>query len=247
MKDLKSIKTSSKILVGGLITVCLLIISGLSFSAAANRGSLEDKIAQVAGAIIANNFLNEGGSDNLGYVGDSPTYLTNKRPGTLAPFSNIFTPGDLEVSGTSYLGASGFYGSATFNAGQLKSYTNATSSTATAQTLVQADILGYDTVLFTPNTNSITLTLPATSTLTSFIPTAGDMVEQCWHNATTTASKTITFAAGTGMDLQRVATSTTAGSAGVLSIPTGNSACFRFTRQTNTDIQVLMTSFIDAD
>jgi len=131
--------------------------------------------------------------------------------------------------------------------GTIRSYTNATSTTATTQTLVQADILKYDTVLFTPNTGSVTLTLPATSTLTTFIPTAGDMVEQCWYNATSTASINITFAAGTGIDLQRVATSTVTGAAGVLAIPTGNSACFKFIRQTNTDVQALMTNFIDAD
>lgn len=135
----------------------------------------------------------------------------------------------------------------TTNAGHLKSYTNATSTTATTQTLAQADILGYDTILLTPNTGALTLTLPATSTLTSFIPSAGDMQETCLYNATSTASQTITLAAGTGIDLERVATSTSSGSAGIFAIQANNSVCLKFIRETDTDISVLATPFIDAD
>lgn len=102
MKELKQVKTSSKILVGGLIAVCLLIFGSISLNAAADQGSLEDKIAQVAGSIIAGNFLSGDSSDNLGYVGNSPTYLTDKRPGTLVPFSNAFISDDLEVGDDSY-------------------------------------------------------------------------------------------------------------------------------------------------
>ena len=138
-------------------------------------------------------------------------------------------------------------GLATLNGGQLRSSTNATSTDQTSLTLVQADILNYDTLLITPNTGALTYTLPATSTLTSFVPTAGDMVEQCWYNATTTSAATVTVTAGTGMDLERVATSTTSGSVAVLAIPSQGSACFKFVRQTDTDISVLMTSFINSD
>lgn len=104
MKELKQVKTSSKILVGGLIAVCL-IVAGISFKTIASQGSLEDKIAQIAGSLIADKFLSAtNDSVNLGYVGDSPTYLTDKRSGTLAPFSNAFIADDFEVADDSYFG-----------------------------------------------------------------------------------------------------------------------------------------------
>lgn len=138
-------------------------------------------------------------------------------------------------------------GKVTLNGGQLRSYTNSTSTTATTYTAVQADILNYDTILMTPNTAAITITLPATSTLTSMVPAAGDRQETCIYNATSTTAATITLAAGAGMDLERTATSTVTGSTGVLAIAGRNSACLTFIREPDTDISVLMQNFIDAD
>jgi hypothetical protein len=176
------------------------------------------------------------------WSGDSTPVVTDPLGGqgralnTDATFKSLTTTGDVTVGDELNITGS-----------IVRSSTNSTSTTATTQTLVQADILGYETVLFTPNTGDTTLTFPATSTLTSFAPSTGDMVEQCWYNATSTADITLTFAAGTGMDLERVATSTTDGGAGVLAVQEKNSACFKFVRQADTDISVLMFSFINAD
>lgn len=137
-----------------------------------------------------------------------------------------------------------FGGLLTLNAGQLQSYTNSTSTTATSFTMVQADILSYDTLLITPNTASLTYTLPATSTLTSLVPTAGDMAEQCWYNATSTAGITVTVAEGTGWDLE-AASSTTSGADPSFAIGATNTGCFKFIRKTNTDILGLFTRFAD--
>lgn len=143
---------------------------------------------------------------------------------------------------------------ATFDAGVTYSYTNSTSTVATTQTLSAADIANYTTVIITPNTGALTLTLPATSTLSAFIPVAGDRAEQCWYNATSTGAATTTFAAGVGFDIE-VASSTGRVAQGLastnLSIGPGNSGCFKFIRKpataTTFDIVAQFTSFMDGD
>jgi len=121
----KQSKTLSKVLVGGLIAVCL-IISSVGY-AMANQGSLSDRVAQIAGTILGNSLVDEIGGTNelsLGYVGDTPTYLTDKRPGTLVTYSNIYTPGDFEVGGMSYLSNITYYGSPTITGTSTPSVTS---------------------------------------------------------------------------------------------------------------------------
>lgn len=151
-------------------------------------------------------------------------------------------------SASTFASTVGISGLLTLDAGLLKSYSVASSSVSTA-TLLESDLLSYDTLLYTPGGAAATktLTLPATSTLTSMIPATGDRQEVCIYNATGTAASTITLAAGTGMDIERVATSTTSGSAGLLVIPANGSACLTFVRQADTDVTVLMQSYLDAD
>lgn len=145
-----------------------------------------------------------------------------------------------------------------FEGGVINGYTLSTSTVATTQTITASELGSngalYDTVLFTPNTADVTLTLPATSTLKAFLPLAGDTSVQCWYNATTTTSEIgdIIFVAGTGWDLERIATSTTNGSTTeVLEISPGDSACFKLTRlpatATTFNISALMLNGIDAD
>lgn len=139
-------------------------------------------------------------------------------------------------------------------AGVTYSYTNSTSTVSTTQTLAAADIINYTSVIFTPNTGATTLTLPASSTLSTFLPNAGDWMQQCWYNATSTLAATTTFAAGVGFDIE-VASSTGKSAQGVLStnlsIGPGNSGCFRFIRKPATatafDFVAQFTSFTDAD
>jgi len=167
---------------------------------------------------------------------------------TIGLFTPVVSTVSGLVSGTTNYDSLELSSLFTSNGGILKSYTNASSSVTTG-TLAQADILNYDTLLLTPSGAAATktLTLPATSTLTSMVPTAGDQQDLCIYNATGTAASTITLAAGTGIDLERVATSTTSGAAGVLVIPANGYACLKFIRQTDTDIGALMTSYLDAD
>lgn len=144
-------------------------------------------------------------------------------------------------------GVATFTAAPVFNGGQLKSYTNASSSVTTG-TLKESDILNYDTVLWTPAGAAATktLTFPATSTLTSFVPSAGDRQSTCFFNATTTAASTITYAAGSGIDLE-VATSTAQTGSFDLVQSADAMMCFEFLRKTNTDIVAGYVEYNDAD
>jgi len=154
--------------------------------------------------------------------------------------------GNLSVGTGAFSSTVAFNGLPTLNAGLLHSYTNSTSTTATTQTLLAADILNYATVIMDIEVGATTFTFPASSTLSAMVPVAGDRFEQCWYNATTTASQTITFAAGTGIDLEISTSSTNA-----LTINPDGFNCFEYVRKpataTTFDIGVLMTHFDEGD
>lgn len=167
---------------------------------------------------------------------------------------------DLTISGSSafsgvatFASTVGITGLTTLDGGSLLSNTNSTSTLATAYTLVAADIQNYDTVMMVPNIGALTITFPATSSITTFLPTAGDSQRQCWYNATGTVAATIIFAAGTGWDFE--VASSTAGTQGAVStnltIKAGNSGCFTFLRKpataTTFDIVAQFQAFTDAD
>ena len=186
--------------------------------------------------------VNVDSGDTFGNSSDVTT-ITN--PWTFEENVTLSTATFTNTGGTSVLGAASFAGLVTLNAGQLRSYTNATTSNASLA-LIQADILNYDTVLMTPQGSQSTITFPASSTLTSFVPTAGDMAKQCWFNATTTTTNLgmITFAAGTGIDLELASSTATQP---LLTLRGTDSACFNFIRKANTDIVMQMTTFTDGD
>ena len=135
------------------------------------------------------------------------------------------------------------------DAGTLRSYTSAT-TTGTAVTLKLSDINGYDTISVKPIIGATTLTLFASSTASTWLPTAGDMQETCFQNATTTSAITLTFAGGTGWDMQ-MASSTGMSGAKDLTIAPDSTACFKFIRKVATtaafDIEANLIEYDDAD
>lgn len=151
----------------------------------------------------------------------------------------------LTITGASTQAAATLSGLLTLDAGQLRSYTNSTTTPA-SMTLKLSDLQGYDTVLMNPTIGAITVTLFASSTASTWLPAAGDMQETCIVNATTTAAATITFAAGTGFDLE-----TASSTPSDLALVGGNTACFKFIRQPATasafDITAAMTEFNNGD
>lgn len=148
-------------------------------------------------------------------------------------------------AGPDHTEAQNFYG------GVLRGSAIATSSTATSITVPISWLKNVDFVAFTPNVGATTLTLPASSTVSSFVPKAGNTQQTCLYNATSTATATLTIATAAGLDLVRVATSTTSGSAGMITIPAGGIGCFTFVREPATaaafDIAVMYTPFRSAE
>lgn len=92
-----------------------------------------------------------------------------------------------------------FYESVTVGGGN-----NATSSSGTATTLGYKDLNNYHVIDLMSNVGSFTYTMPATSTMIQLLPEVGMSREWIFHNATSTASITLTMAAGAGMDLVSV-------------------------------------------
>jgi hypothetical protein len=180
-----------------------------------------------------------------GPVQDVPKAGSSVNGGNVTDYTAVNTTAGYWVNSSKIIGSTGILSSliAYFDAGLIHSYTNATSSVTTTQTLAAADIANYESVIFTPNTGATTLTLPASSTLSAFVPTAGDWADQCWLNATSTAGVNITFAAGTGIDLETSSTT--------LVLRPGNTACIKFVRKAATasafDIAALLTVYVDGD
>lgn len=102
-------------------------------------------------------------------------------------------------------------------------------SSAGAVTYTAASLNNVNTIQHTA-TGALTATLPASSTLTSFVPKAGDS-RTVFLNPITTG---ITLAGGTGTDLN------TASSTKFCVV--GSLCRLDFVRKSNTDIEVLLTS-----
>lgn len=116
----------------------------------------------------------------------------------------------------------------------------ATSTSNTAETLTEANMLAYNYFEFSSNTGATTYTLPATSTMTTLLATAGDMREWIFENATSSTGITATFAAGTGIDLVAVT------NADDVIDPTEYSrlTCIR---QTDTDVLCIISELLSAE
>jgi hypothetical protein len=114
-------------------------------------------------------------------------------------------------------------------------------STSTASTafILKASDLNYSLLQVTPNTDDLTYTFPASSTLSAMIPNAGDTRTITVYNATTTATIDVIFAAGTGMEIKSVG-------GAALTIDESSFGTLKFIRKANSDILVL-TAFPTAD
>ncbi len=115
----------------------------------------------------------------------------------------------------------------------------AITSTSTSYTLSASEFDTENVLQITPGGASMTLTLPATSTLTSFIPTAGQTRTVYIRNATTTAGINITVASGAGTILRSASStaiiqSDTAGAKG---------ARLDFVRRSTGDISVFIDTY----
>lgn len=121
----------------------------------------------------------------------------------------------------------------------------ATSTSGTVVPLLASDFDIENVIDVTLNVSSATLSFPASSTLTSFIPVSGQVRELFIRNATTTASMNLTIAGGTGVLLKN-ASSTPSVSPIILGDTDGaNYGVVKLIRKANTDIEALLTIFRD--
>lgn len=169
---------------------------------------------------------------------DTSGNFTGATAGTTGTFSSTLTvTGATTLSSTLAAGNTNV-GALTYGNGVLAS------STAVATgVLTQADLLTYSSLDYTLTNAANTLTLPATSTLTSFITTAGECADFRIRNLTATAATSTTIAAGTGMDLME-------NENGDVVIEGGNEAQLKFCRESGAgggDITVYVDEYIDAD
>lgn len=213
-------------------------------------------VAGLALVVSGFSFFSEGGVGPTGPTG--PIGPTGPRgpQGVEGPQGIQGPPGVSGSSGkdgTTFGAASGpdVYAYATFFEGVRYAKTYASSTSNTSLTLASSDLgagssAPYDTVRYTPNVGTVTLTLPASSTLRQFLPSAGNLARQCWYNATGTVGVFITFAGGTGTSLNT--SSSTATAVGSKNIGPGEWGCFAVVRNGTganaNDLSFLMDSFL---
>lgn len=130
--------------------------------------------------------------------------------------------------GTPNDAGSGVVGTIYATSGLFEGGINSTTTPA-SMTLALSDLNSSSLLSMTPTVGSITVTLPASTTMSSggFLPNAGDCTWDVIHNATTTASSNITLAAGTGFILADASTTK--------AIIPGGAASLRICRKANTD------------
>ena len=130
-----------------------------------------------------------------------------------------------------------------FGAGVTEGGRVVSTSTNGTSTLVQADLQARNgdatSLLKITPTAALTVTFPATSTLTSVIPDSGDTLRFLVENAATSTFN-LTLAAGAGMDLQEPDGQNVV-------IGQNNYAWVTMIRDNNTDIVVLIDETIPAD
>lgn len=139
---------------------------------------------------------------------------------------------------TPYFFFNGLYGKFFTQGGAILSFT--ATSTQDARTLTQAE-LEQNSIINIVSTSSpaLTLTLPATSTLTRLIKTPGDSREWYIDNQHAAATTT-TIAAGAGIDLIAV----TANDDVIDGLETSRLTCYR---KANTDVMCIVSELLKAD
>lgn len=125
----------------------------------------------------------------------------------------------------------------------LKPTSVSTTTTGTSATMSQSDLFAGQYVTVNINQNAtFTWTLPASTTLGTLLPSAGNMGRWCYENATGTAGVDLIFVAGTGIDLE-MATGTSA----LEIVGPRDSACLSLQRKVNTDVTARLEIFDDTD
>ncbi len=218
-------------------TMCNLSVYDLSSQTAINSAT----------TLTAGTDLTVNGNVTLGNATSdiiTPTgYFTYARIGTGSTFGHISTvgadelgvEGNVEIDGTTYLDGETFVERFTQGGTVL-----ASSTTAAVGVLTAAQITTYSQIDYTPGNLAVSLTLPATSTMTALIPNTGDMITFRIRNLDSVAATSTTIVAGAGIDLIE-------NENGDVVIEGGNEAFLRFRRESDTDVTVSVDEYIAAD
>lgn len=141
---------------------------------------------------------------------------------TTCTASTMFPTGSIVTSGGLYAGQ-----------GLTEGGLDSIATTSTNYTLLQSDFLNNSLIAFTANGGATTINLPASSTLTTFIPNPGDISSDVIYAASTTGGINLTVSGGTGTTL--LSASSTA------IIPPTKVANLKFIRLPNSSIDVIMS------
>jgi hypothetical protein len=153
--------------------------------------------------------------------------------------------GNLAVTGTSALtGATSFTSTLTASTFTQGGGVTSTSTSGAVVPLLASNFDTENVIDVTLNVQDATLSFPATTTLTSFIPVSGQTRTLFIRNATTTATMDITITGGTGVLLKNASSSP---SAAIIYGDTDGANYGRITliRKANTDIEALLDQYKD--
>lgn len=204
-----------------------------------NSQTLKEFAVVVVAVIVALSIFSFVSNKTSGVGGGVTNFGGGISLDSLAVTGDTAFTGALAITGATTLTGATTAGTLTQGGG-----IRATTTTATSATLLASDFDTENVIDVTPGGASLTLTLPATSTLTSFIPTAGQTRTIYIRNATTTAGIALTIAAGTGVPL-KIATSTSSGVVILGDTDGSNYGRIDFLRKANTDIEALLSIFAD--
>jgi len=206
---------TNKIVIWG-VAIALVAAVGLT-SAVRAEVSLLDRVAQVAGSVLGNRLADKL-ADKVGEI-DELSFGAISGPDVYFPMN--FHSG-FERGGSRY----------------------ATTSTAAAYTLTNTEMTNRANDVYyidwTPNVNT-TLTTQASSSMTWLGSNVGDSREFWFRNASTTAAASITFAAGTGVDLQKNEDTADLALLGL------DLMKLTFIRMNSSDVYLALTEFTEAD
>lgn len=142
---------------------------------------------------------------------------------TLALSSDLYATGSVNASSTSYFGANVKTGGI-----------STVATTSNAYTLAASNINGISLLSFVgSSTAATTVTIPGTTTLSSFIPLSGDTYSMIIVNATTTGSK-LTLAGSPASAVELYSASSTK------DVQIGKTAALYFTRMASGTIQAII-------
>lgn len=233
----KEVLNSKSVILG--VAALVVIVGAFSIVSAFTGNALINFESADFGDTFFNSSQSEGIEGAFGADGDSN-------------FTNVVTSGYVTAGGAgtfggalSVTGASTFAAITASGAADVGNLTQgggcyASTTVAATDTWTAANMLAYNCFEYNGDTAAaITITLPATSTMTTLLPSVGDTKEWLYQGYTAAATTT-TWTAGAGMDLIGLTTND--------DVIDGNEyAEIKCTRMTDTDVTCIVSELLHVD